>query len=88
MCYRTFEEWKARGRYVIKGEKAMGTLTDGTSIFGKEQTKKVKPSKAKDQTPTSSWNNPYNCSRGGFADYLDIDELHEQGFDTYLPGQW
>lgn len=41
MAYRTFNEWKARGRAVQKGEKALGFLLDGTAIFGKEQTKKA-----------------------------------------------
>lgn len=41
MSYRTFEEWRARGRAVSAGEKAMGKLNDGTAIFGKEQTTKV-----------------------------------------------
>lgn len=41
MSYRTFEEWKARGRVVNKGEKAMGHLNDGSALFGKEQTKKL-----------------------------------------------
>lgn len=41
MVYRTFEGWKARGRAVLKGEKAVGHLTDGTALFGKKQTTKV-----------------------------------------------
>lgn len=43
MAYRTYEEWSSRGRVVMKGEKASGYLTDGTAIFKKEQTTKVRP---------------------------------------------
>lgn len=40
MCYRTLEQWNARGRQVKKGEKAAGRLNDNTPLFGKSQTKK------------------------------------------------
>ncbi|UZZ64073.1 hypothetical protein A71_267 [Escherichia phage A7_1] len=46
MVYRTFEEWKKKGRVVVKGEEATGFLKDGTALFSKEQTKK---------TPTKSY---------------------------------
>lgn len=47
MSYRSWDEWKARGRFIIKGEKSMGRLNDGTPLFGKEQTKKI---------PKRNWN--------------------------------
>lgn len=51
MSYRTFEEWKARGRVVLKGEKAMGHLLDGTALFAKEQTTKAPKLKYNRQEP-------------------------------------
>lgn len=43
MSYRTYEEWTNRSRVVKKGEKAAGYLTNGTAIFEKSQTTKVRP---------------------------------------------
>lgn len=39
--YKTFEQWKEKGRVVKKGQKACGRLSDGTCIFSKDQTKKA-----------------------------------------------
>lgn len=36
--YRTFEAWKAIDRVVIRGQKAAGRTTFGTSLFTFEQT--------------------------------------------------
>lgn len=33
MAYRTMNEWNARGRQIIKGQKAMGKLNDGLSLW-------------------------------------------------------
>lgn len=52
MCYRTLEQWNARGRQVKKGEKAAGRLNDNTPLFGKSQTKKMpKQSQRASYTP-------------------------------------
>ncbi|UYL84964.1 hypothetical protein pEaSNUABM55_00191 [Erwinia phage pEa_SNUABM_55] len=74
MSYRTLAEWNARGRQVMKGEKAMGRLNDNTPIFGKEQTKKTNTSR---KPFTSEW---------GYS--TDWEEDHEQGLLIGLPGQW
>lgn len=71
MAYRTYEEWSARGRAVLKGEKAAGFLTDGTAIFGKEQTTK-RPSY------------PPSRSSGYGGDYTDRqDTWYMGGPDEY-----
>lgn len=84
MAYRTYAEWQARGRYVIAGEKAMGKLNDGTAIFGKEQTKKIKAS-----SRLSNYTRDYSEDDSGDLDYgMDWDEVQELGLDIGLPGQW
>lgn len=55
MSYRTLEEWNARGRQVIKGQKAMGRLNDNTPIFGKEQTKKCRRPHKHTHVHTDDW---------------------------------
>lgn len=81
MSYRTLEEWNARGRQIIKGEKAMGRLNDNTPLFGKEQTKKAQP-----QIRNTSG---YSGGQGANWDQSeDWDEVQEAGLLIGLPGQW
>lgn len=75
MSYRSLEEWNARGRQVIKGQKAMGKLNDNTPLFGKEQTKKF-----------SRIHTHNNHTKGW--DGWDREYDQETGIDTGLPGQW
>lgn len=37
MKWQTFEEWKAEGFYVRKGEKSVLKQPDGVSLFNEEQ---------------------------------------------------
>ena len=97
MSYRSFQEWNARGRQIIKGEQCMGRLNDGTPLFGKEQTKKVE----KKPKPRSSYACQENApspgrstrqyahssySRGTNWDQgMDLDECMEYGLDIGIP---
>lgn len=79
MSYRTYDEWKNRGRQVQKGEKSVGSLNDGTKLFSKNQTKKIKQ---------QSKNTNYNEYYYPCTDYYHDDEYNENGIDIGLPGQW
>lgn len=100
MSYRSFQEWNARGRQIIKGEQCMGRLNDGTPLFGKEQTKKIekKPKPCGSYAYQESSVSPGHAtpqhsyssySRGTNWDQgMDWDEMYEMGYDIGLPGQW
>lgn len=79
MSYRTYKEWKKKGRQVKQGEKAVGRLNDGTSLFSKKQTKKIK-----NITKTRSSDDYYRNDYSGY----DQDYDYEYGYDIGLPGQW
>ena len=83
MCYRTLEQWNARGRQVKKGEKAAGRLNDNTPLFGKSQTKKMPK-----QYQTASYTHHPERTVTNWNQGLDWDECHEFGLDIGLPGQW
>lgn len=83
MCYRTLEQWNARGRQVKKGEKAAGRLNDNTPLFGKSQTKKMPK-----QYQTASYTHHTERTVTNWGQSLDWDECHEFGLDIGLPGQW
>ena len=54
MTYRTYDEWLERGRQVKSGEVYSVKLRDGTALFHKEQTKKVKKGVVVDRS-RDSW---------------------------------
>ena len=83
MCYRTLEQWNARGRQVKKGEKAAGRLNDNTPLFGKSQTKKMPK-----QSQRASYTHHTERTVTNWNQSLDWDECHEFGLDIGLPGQW
>lgn len=83
MAYRTYAEWQARGRYVVAGEKAMGKLNDGTALFGKEQTKKVKKKHFYSELVLGRIQSGVNWDQS-----MDWDEQEELGLSIGLPGQW
>ena len=97
MSYRSFQEWNARGRQIIKGEQCMGRLNDGTPLFGKEQTKKVetKPKSRGAYAYQESSVAPGHAtpqyrsssySRGTNWDQgMDWDEMMESGLDFGIP---
>ncbi len=77
MSYRTYNQWKKKGRQVKRGETAVGRLTDGTSLFAKKQTKKIK-----NLTRNKTHSDYYT---GNTQDW-DYDQ--EYGENIGLPGQW
>lgn len=99
MSYRSFQEWNARGRQIIKGEQCMGRLNDGTPLFGKEQTKKVEKPKSKSGSGAYAYQEgsvapghstpqyrSSSYSRGTNWDQgMDWDEMMESGLDFGIP---
>jgi hypothetical protein len=77
MSYRTYKQWKKKGRQVIQGETAVGRLTDGTCLFSKKQTKKIKNKILPTEQSDYYTGNP---------DDWDYDQ--EYGYNIGLPGQW
>jgi hypothetical protein len=77
MSYRTYKQWKNKGRQVKSGEQAVGRLTDGTCLFSKKQTKKIK-----NKVRTQEQSDYYS------GNTQDWDYYQESGENIGLPGQW